>query len=78
MTLQCHTENGHIILDESVDLPDGTKVRVEVLPDETEKNAQSIPTLLERMKPFVGILDGLPEDAALNHDHYLYGTPKKS
>ena len=78
MNLQGHMENGHIILDESVDLPDGTKVRVEVLPDETEKDIRSIPTLLERMKPFVGILEGLPEDAALNHDHYLYGTPKKT
>jgi hypothetical protein len=78
MTLQGHMENGHIILDESVDLPDGTKVRVEVLPDERKKDIHSTPTLLERLKPFVGILEDLPEDAALNHDHYLYGTPKES
>jgi hypothetical protein len=78
MTLQGHMENGHIILDESVDLPDGTKVRVEVLPSEAGKEIRGIPTLYERMKQFAGILEGLPEDAALNHDHYLYGTPKKS
>jgi hypothetical protein len=23
-----------------------------------------------------GTVQGLPEDAAENHDHYLYGTPK--
>jgi hypothetical protein len=35
-----------------------------------------IPTLADRLKDFIGILE-LPEDAARNHDHYLYGTPKK-
>ena len=25
----------------------------------------------------VGKAQGLPEDAAHNHDHYLYGLPKK-
>jgi hypothetical protein len=24
-----------------------------------------------------GSVDGLPEDFALNHDHYLHGTPKR-
>lgn len=78
MTLQGHMENGHIILDESVDLPDGTKVRVEVMPSEAGKEIRNILTLCERLKQFAGILEGLPEDAALNHDHYLYGSPKKT
>jgi len=25
-----------------------------------------------------GALDGLPDDLASEHDHYLYGTPKRS
>ncbi len=25
-----------------------------------------------------GIVEGLPEDLAVNHDHYLYGTPRRS
>lgn len=73
MTLEGHVENGKIVLDEPARLPEGSKVRVEVLVSPPEK-----PSLYDRLKPFVGILDDLPEDAALNHDHYLYGTPKKS
>jgi hypothetical protein len=76
MTLEGHVENGQIVLDEPARLPEGSKVRVEVLvspPAAPEKAS-----LYDRLKPFVGILDDLPEDAALNHDHYLYGTPKKS
>ena len=26
---------------------------------------------------YAGTFDGLPEDMAMNHDHYLYGTPKR-
>ena len=25
-----------------------------------------------------GVLDNLPDDLAAQHDHYLYGTPKRS
>ena len=35
-----------------------------------------LPTLLERMKDFVGTVHNLPPDASVNLDHYLYGTPK--
>jgi hypothetical protein len=31
----------------------------------------------ERLGPVVGIAENLPEDLAQNHDHYLYGLPKK-
>jgi hypothetical protein len=41
-----------------------------------QPSAADLP-LAERLKDFIGILD-LPEDAALNHDHYLYGAPKKT
>jgi hypothetical protein len=76
MTLEGHVENGQIVLDELAKLPEGAKVRIEVLPLPAPATDDS--TLYERLKPFIGILDGLPEDAALNHDHYLYGTPKKT
>jgi len=36
-----------------------------------------LPTLLERMKNFVGTVHDLPEDSSINLDHYLYGTPKR-
>jgi hypothetical protein len=102
MLLEGHVENGSIVLDSPADLPNGTKVRVEVMtslqaskeqierwrfePDPGPTLAERVdsangsgpaPTLLERLKDFVGVLDGLPEDAATNHDHYLYGAPKQ-
>lgn len=76
MSFEGHIENGRIVLDEPAQLPEGAKVRVEVLHDSAATTENR--TLYERLKPFVGILEGLPEDAALNHDHYLYGSPKKS
>ena len=36
-----------------------------------------LPTLLERMKDFVGTVDNLPPDSSVNLDHYLYGSPKR-
>jgi hypothetical protein len=36
------------------------------------------PTHAEILKDFIGCLKDLPSDAAHNHDHYLYGAPKKS
>jgi hypothetical protein len=34
-------------------------------------------TLGHRLMKFAGVLKGLPSDLARNHDHYLYGTPRK-
>ena len=80
MTFQGHVKNGAIVPDTPIVLPEGATVQIEVLPsvpERDERKTSDIPTLYERLKPFVGILDGLPEDAAANHDHYLYGTPKR-
>ncbi len=51
-------------------------VRVPVEAEDVE--AEQPPTVLERLKPFVGAAKGLPADLAKNHDHYIHGTPKKS
>ncbi|MFN0011035.1 MAG: hypothetical protein ACKVS8_05250 [Phycisphaerales bacterium] len=41
------------------------------------KTKRKVPrTLYERYKPIVGSVRGLPSDLSVNHDHYLYGTPK--
>jgi antitoxin component of MazEF toxin-antitoxin module len=44
--------------------------------------APARPTLGERIAAMAralpaGTLDGLPDDLASQHDHYLYGTPKR-
>jgi hypothetical protein len=75
MTYRGHIRNVVVVFDESVSLPDGTKVEI-VLPPRAEPPAEP-PTLYERLQPFIGKAKGLPPDASLNHDHYLYGMPKK-
>jgi hypothetical protein len=78
MTLLGHIENGVIVLDEAMTLPDGMKVRVEVLPvSKVQVEDDASPTLYEQLLPVVGTLQGLPPDLARNHDHYIHGQAKK-
>jgi hypothetical protein len=77
MTLMGHIENGKVVFDHMPELADGTPVVVTVVEKPVEPKEREIPTLYERMKPFIGAVDGLPADASQNIDHYLYGHPKK-
>lgn len=79
MTINGHIENGQIVLDEAVPLAEGMKVRVELLASSAQQPTEDeqMPTLYERHKSFIGIIDDLPADFAENHDHYLHGHPKK-
>lgn len=64
-------------------LPEGTRVHLRVEEENGMEHAtakqdeRELPTLLERMKDFVGTVHNLPPDASVNLDHYLYGTPKR-
>ena len=81
MSFTGHIHNGEVVLDEPAALPDGTAVRVEPVLSETPSAAPDPPlSFLERYKSVIGLIDDpdLPTDGALNHDHYLYGLPKKS
>jgi predicted DNA-binding antitoxin AbrB/MazE fold protein len=68
---------------EPLALPEGLRVRLRVEgQDGAEKSTKEetesgLPTLLERMKDFVGTVHNLPEDSSVNLDHYLYGMPKR-
>ncbi len=83
MTVEGHIENGQIVLNEHISLPEGARVRVELIAAEAmkvftkETAAEELPSLYERMKPFIGAAKGLPADYAINHDHYLHGQPKR-
>ena len=68
MTYRGHIENGSVVLDEQVMLPEGTEVRVEPV------SAQSRMTLAERFKDVIGCIPDLPPDMAKHHDHYIHGT----
>jgi hypothetical protein len=52
---------------------------VEIVPAESEGPLldQQGQTLGQKLMKYAGRAVGLPEDAALNHDHYLYGAPKR-
>ena len=79
MIYRGHFKNGAIVLDEQVDVPDGIKVRIELLSSDSSDGLDTAEgtTLYERMKAFVGTAKNLPPDASSHVDHYLYGHPKQ-
>ena len=74
MTVQGTLNNGTIVLDGPLALPDGTRVEVDVKPVEEKTPAQ--PTLLGLLE-LAGKLDDMPADFAAEHDHYIHGTPRR-
>ena len=79
MTISGHLQNGVVVLDSPTNLPDGTSVRVEIPETEATPEVETQrKTLYERFESFIGTVPELPPDASVNHDHYLYGTPKRS
>lgn len=83
MVVRGHIENGVVVIDEPVTLPEGEVVQIS-MPDKSllahphhEASDTTLPTLAEVFKDIIGKAEGLPSDASENHDHYLYGTPKR-
>lgn len=72
MTITGHIENGTIVLDEPVALPEGALVKIELAEDDSRATSgeASVP-FAERYSAFIGALDGLPKDWAEDHDRYL-------
>ena len=77
MTLHGQVRGGVIVFEPPVALPEGAKVQVEVIQPQAEAVAAEAQSLYDRLKPFVEAAKGLPSDLAAQHDHYLYGTPKR-
>jgi hypothetical protein len=84
MSVRGKMKNGKVVLDDPKALPDG--VAVEVRPAKKRKpsprakkpKATAQPrTLADRLANVMGKATGLPPDASVNHDHYLYGAPKQ-
>jgi hypothetical protein len=84
MTVRGKVKKGKVLLDDPRAIPDGTEV--EVRPAKKRKppakSAKSKPkarprSLAERLANVLGKATGLPPDASINHDHYLYGLPKR-
>ena len=72
MTCRGRVRNGVVVLDEASALPEGAEVEVSFVPP-----GELPPTWAEVFRDVVGKAEGLPPDSSVNHDHYLYGAPKK-
>jgi hypothetical protein len=71
-------QNGVIVPEGGCQLPDGTKVRI----TSAEVVQPSARTLSEKLRQLAEKYEklpcDLPEDLAINHDHYIHGTPKRT
>jgi hypothetical protein len=83
MLLEGEVINGAIVLDPPATLPEGTKVRVEVMSslqaaaewvERARREPETGPTLAERMARSMGVGVDLPADLAERHDHYIHGS----
>ena len=79
MTVRGHVKNGAVVLEPGIALPEGAEVRLEITAAqegqaEVDEDGR---TLGQKLLKYAGKAVGLPPDAARNHDHYLYGTPKR-
>jgi hypothetical protein len=71
-----HSVTGHydgnvIVPDEPLDLPTGQRVELEV------RLVESVPGRFADLADLAADLPDAPADLASQHDHYLYGTPKR-
>ena len=72
--------NGVVVLGRRVRLPEGSPVSVRLLKggaSGTVRKPNRPKTVYERLRNIVGIVKDLPPDLSINHDHYLYGAPKR-
>ena len=71
MTYRGKVKNGVVVLEGDAKMPEGTEVRVEPVDErplmDLVRVAEPIPDDPE-----------WPRDGAAEHDHYLYGTPKRN
>jgi hypothetical protein len=84
MVYHGHVKKGVVVLDDAKGLTDGMKVTVRPMSTPAKSNDKSKAngkhrraTLAERLAPVIGKAKGLPADASVNLDHYLYGLPKR-
>lgn len=74
--LKAHFDGKVLVPTQPVDLPVGPELEIQVTP----VAGSDAPTLLQRLAKLSETLPTNPEapaDGAAQHDHYLYGLPKK-
>lgn len=76
MTLIGKVIKDAVILPPDTHLPEGTEARVEW--EEAQDVRQTNPPVGRKLLSLAGIAKGLPADLAENHDHSLYGLPRRT
>ena len=76
VAVKAHFDGKVIIPDESVDLPKDQPLiaQIRVAPSNKKRRRQSV---LDWLAENAVADDSLPSDLSYQHDHYLYGTPKR-
>lgn len=77
MVYRGYVKDGRIELDNGDPLPEGIRVRIELVEPETRSSTACNEPLGRKLLRHAGTATGLPADMSSNHDHYLYGTPKR-
>lgn len=78
MEFRAHIQNGRVVADSRIELPDGTPVRVvpsartRPSPQPKPRVRKSATTFAARFSSLIGVCRGLPKDAASRVDDYLY------
>ncbi len=77
MTLRVHFDGKVLVPDEPVDLPVNCALEVQVKPLESDRIEER--PLMKLVKLLEELPDNpdWPSDGAAQHDHYLYGLPKR-
>jgi len=82
VTVRGIVKKGKVLLDDPSALAEGTTVEVRPVgkrapASKTHKPEKKPLSLAKRLNNIIGKASGLPPDASVNHDHYLYGLPKR-
>jgi hypothetical protein len=89
MLFRGYIKGGKVVVEDRIDLPDGTAVDVQPAGgngaprkqrSKRAKSKSASPTgatLYERLKGVIGKAKGLPRDFAARHDHYIHGAPRR-
>jgi hypothetical protein len=80
MTYRAKMQDGQVVFEGGVKPAEGVELRVNVVaPEVKEPPTSEQKTMVDVLREFAGCMDdpSLPTDGAENHDHYIYGTPKR-
>ena len=70
-------KKGVVVLDDQVDLREGQRVTVEPAPSPSPDAAVDVSLQNKELLKIAGILNSGRQDGSVNHDHYMYGSPKR-